>query len=350
MVLRSTKIRVSFQGIPQLDFGEMVFQLSQAYDLGYVGSHTCDGSLVLFLQTSSSDVRMVDTKIKKVCGNMADVQQVSSFTVLPLQVTCVFGEIRHTGRVRAKTTKDMVKTFKKKNLQINTFGEEDTSHITTEMLSEIVGTEEEALQETREYFEDNQINGQKYTVLRLRWMTLRERQKNAVPPTTKEYLQYSDFDLHQFVQDHSPVYDEDSDSEQNLQLQNVIEKEYLLRKNVLRRYVDIVSEFEKLLYQNPANLNVKASLKQGYFECFENECWVSKLNDEYFHTVIRNSVFQMTEVAKSLDLSPFVKSQLEGMSLAFSEVDNKEIIWRAVVKTSILNNQNQRRIFRESMR
>lgn len=91
----------------------------------------------MFIQTSSKAVRMsptTTTTVYGICGESAIVSDVSSFHKVWGKAIDERGSIRQTGR-----SKDKPKC-------INEHGEEDTSHITVEMLIEMVGTKEEALE------------------------------------------------------------------------------------------------------------------------------------------------------------------------------------------------------------
>lgn len=279
---------------------------------------------------------MSPTKIYDICGESAIVSDVSSFHEVSGEVVDERGSIRQTGR-----SKDKPKC-------INEHGEEDTSHITVEMLIEMVGTKEESLERMSAFYTTEAINHQVYN----RWKILRQCQKRKKQGDNE--VQDSDFyvfDGYKFLANYSPTYYEDSDCEENAEIKDVLHEDFLLQANILHQYVSVVDKFEKLLYANVMNSNVKASTSLGYFQYFQDNYWVSqRVSDHYFNTVIRNRVLTINSVVDRLgaNMSPFLAGQLNGMFRAYPNTLEEKQMQEEMIRQSIINAQNQTRKYKST--
>lgn len=338
--VRSTKLRVTFAEESVVDFGEVLGSIGGLYDFGYMGISEGGGPQTLYLQTSSYNVRMVPRKIQRFCERFGNIVDVSQFLTIPAGVTSEIGEIRKNGRRSNPKTKPDENTKTRQN-HLNALGEEDISHITAEMLDEMMGPEEDFLKTTLETIGDTGVFNQ----VMVRWSILRQCQRSSMKGRkTKghEVYDYNAFDGNAFLEKHPLTYDEDSDSEENIQARKVLNKEFLLQANVLRIYAEYIGEFEKLLYKDLKNSNVRASPRLGYFEYFEDGHWVVKrVSEDYFNTVIRRRVIKVGEVVANLELSPFLKGQLLGVQQAYGVCEEDTIINKDVVQKSVLNANNQ---------
>lgn len=333
---RSTKLCVTFGEGCVVDFDHIFGRVSAAYEIGYAGIFESDGHMRMFIQTSCKAVRMSPTTVYGICGESAIVSDVSSFHKVWGKAIDERGSIRQTGR-----SKDKPKC-------INEHGEEDTSHITVEMLIEMVGTKEEALERMSAFYTTEAINHQVYN----RWKILRQCQKDK--KLRDNELQDSDFyvfDGYKFLANYSPTYYEDSDCEENTEIKDVLQEEFLLQANIIHQYVSVVDKFEKLLYENVMNSNVKASTSLGYFQYFQDSYWVSqRVSDYYLNTVIRNRVLTISTVVDRLgrNMSPFLAGQLNGMFRAYSKVLEAKQMQEQMVRQSIINAQNQTRKYKST--
>ena len=310
------------------------------------------GPQILYLQTSSYNVRMVPRKIRRFCEQFGNIVDVSPFLTIPAGVTSEIGEIRKNGR---KSELPVLTSKKKpgdntKDYNLNALGEEDVSHITTEMLDEIMGPEEVLLKTTLEKIGNTRVFNQ----VRVSWSILRQCQRSSMKGwKTKghEVYDYNAFDGNAFLEKHPLTYDEDSDSDENIQARTVVKKEFLLQANVLRIYAGFIGEFEKLLYKDLKNSNVRASPRLGYFEYIEDGHWVVKrVSEDYFSTVIRGRVKKVKEVVANLKMSSFLQGQLLGIQQAYAVCEEDNVMRRDVVQISVLNAKNQRSYLHELRR
>lgn len=347
--VRSTKLRVTFAEESVVDFTEVLRCIGELYDIGYMGISTGSGPQNLYLQTSSYNVRMVSRKIQRFCEQFGNIVDVSPFLTIPAGVKSEIGEIRKTGRksehpILCSKRKPGGNTKTSQN-NLNAMGEENISHITVDMLDEIMGPEEDSLQTTFEELGDISVFNQ----VMARWSILRQCQRSS--RKGHEVHDYYTFDGNAFLEKHPLTYDEDSDSEGNIQARRVLNKEFLLQTNVLREYARFIEEFEKLLYIDPKNSNVRASPRLGYFEYLEDDRWIAKrVSEDYYSTVIRKRVLKVEEVVASLKLSPFLKGQLLGIRQAYEVCENDTVINRDVVQRSVLSAKNQMNALRGQRR
>lgn len=342
--VRSTKLRVTFEEESVVDFSEILGTIGELYDLGYMGISEGSGPKILYLQTSSYNVRMVPRKIQRFCQQFGNIVDISPFLTIPAGVTSEIGEMREIGRRSELPVSSKRKpggNTKTAQNHLNALGEEDISHITADMLDKMMGPEEDSLQTTFENLGNIDVFNQ---VMR-RWRILRQCQRSSLEgQKTKghEVHDYNTFDGNAFLEKHSVTYDEDSDSDGNIQARRVLNKEFLLQSNVLRIYVKFIQLFEKLLYDDPKNSNVRASPRLGYFEYFEDGHWIAKrVSEDYFSTVIRKRVMKVGEVVAKLEMSPFLKGQLLGIRQAYEVCENDKVMNRDVVQRSVLNAKNQ---------
>lgn len=115
----------------------------------------------------------------------------------------------------------------------------------------------------------------------------------------------------------APVYDEDFDFEGNNARKDSLRRQYLLEANIVELRHEFIIGLERLMYENPSNINIKAPESRGSFEYFEDQQWVPQSNERYFDIVIRSRVSKakdtIAELEKSGDLSAFDRTQTTGM-------------------------------------
>ena len=326
-----------------MDFTEVLRCIGELYDMGYMGISEGSAPKILYLQTSSFNVRMVPRKIRRFCEQFGNIVDVSPFLTIPTGVKSEIGEMRKNGRrsklpVLSSKRKPGSKTKTAQN-HLNALGEEDISHITVDMLDEMMGTEEIALQSTNSLYRRHVVSDK----VMERWSILRQYQRSKGQKTKEhEVHDYSTFDVNAFLEKYPLTYDEDSDSEDNIQTRRVLRKELLLQINVLRIYATFIEEFEKLLYVDAENSNVRASPRLGYFEYFEDGHWIAKrVSEDYFSIIIKKRVDKVGEVVAKLEMPPFLKGQLLGMRQAYVVCQNDDVIKKDVVQRSVLNAKNQ---------
>ena len=350
--VRSTKLRVTFAENSVVDFGEVLKSIGGLYDFGYMGISEGGGPQILYLQTSSYNVRMVPRKIQKFCEQFGDIVDVSQFSTIPAGVTSEVGMIRKNGRRSELPTPSSKKKLSentktpRNEYELNALGEEDISHITVEMLDEMMGSEEVYLKTALDKIGNTGV----LSNVMERWSILRQCQRSSMKgQETKghEVNDYNAFDGNAFLEKHPMTYDDDSDSEENVEARRVLKREFLLQANVLRMYARFIETFEELLYEDLKNSNVKASPRLGYFEYFKDGHWIAKrVSEDYFSTVISGRVKKVKEVVANLEMSPFLEGQLLGIGEAYAVCEEDTVIKRDVVRRSVLNAKNQMNVFR----
>lgn len=342
--VRSTKMCVTFEGEHVIDFAAMLENFAEVYDISYAG---ISPTKVLYLQTSNYRVRMVARKLRKYCEKFGKVIYVSSFTTVPEEVTWEIGVMRSIGRHGQDGTRS---TSQDKLLAL---GREDVSHITVEMLSDIVGTREEVLARIgNNYLSDDYLRD----VARQRWnMTRRcHRAKlRGLGYNTSSNVEddFFAFDPDKFLEENKPGYYAYPDCEENMKMINKIRNEFLLDTNTMVEYAHFIEEFEKLLYKQSSNSNVKASRSLGYFHYFEGSSWVSKnVSEHYFDMVVRSRVLKISEIVTRLHVSTprFLKQQLVRIVRAYPKIAEEQSQRSKTIELSILNAQNQTRIYKSN--
>ena len=315
------KLRVLFSSNPLLlDLGELVKQLEKHYRVGYAGLF----STCLVLQTLSRSTRMSIGKITKVVRVFA-----ADFEVLPilpgekfsfseLQLVEERGRFRTRGGTRGGGTRGGGKTCR--GIHINALGEEDISHITTEHMEALVGSEDEVV----DFFNRHYSEEFKNSIIVAEWAEFRRYSRNKVRKWDKQQrlggslcrelgvvgeLEPGELGgLRELVK--KPVYDPDSDSEGNAE-----RKQKLLRVKFLElapelKKDDFLRDFELLIFENPHNSNVIASTKDGYFKYFDGKLWVKAFTQDFFDKVTTTRMSKATEILEKLQLSDFTRSMV----------------------------------------
>ena len=337
------KLRVVFPSSPLFDLGELVEQLEKHYRIGYAGLFSVSTSKTcLVLQTHSKRTRMSIGKIRKVVG--AFVAHVEVLTgvdnFLDLQLLEERGRFRTRGGSRRTS---------RVKLHVNALGEEDLSHITSEQVEALVGSEDEVV----DFFDRNYSARVKKSIIVAEWEKFRRYSRNKVRRWDqqqrlggrlcreigiRETMELdSDFedDLQQVSK--RPVYDPDSDSEGNAE-----RKRKLLRLRFLEQAPDLkkddfLKEFEALIFENPHNSNVMASTKDAYFKYFDGQLWRKDSNKNFFPKVTMARISKATEISEKLQLSEFTRDQVSSMVTQLESLkDTTE-----AVKDGILAAENQ---------
>lgn len=339
------KLRVVFSSNALLDLEELVEQLEKHYRVGYAGLFsTSTNKTCLVLQTLSRRTRMSIGKITKIVGVFAaDIEVLPGVDFSELHLLEERGRFRTRGGNRSRKTSETNKTI---FLHINALGEEDVSHITSEHLEVLVGSEDEVV----DFFDRNYSPNAKNSIIVAEWEKFRRFSRNKVRRWDKqqglggslcrelgirETLE-PEFEIGCQQQNVSkrPVYDPDSDSEGNVE-----RKRKLLRMKFLElapelKKDDFLKEFEVLIFENPHNSNVIASTKDGYFKYFDGKLWVKAYTKDFFHRVTMARISKAAGVLGKLQLSDFTRSMVTQL-LDFRSQSAE------VVKDGILAAENQ---------
>ena len=357
------KITVVLSSCCLLDFDELVNELNIHYPIGYAGLFSTTPKTFLVLKTLPKRTCMALGKVAKICAEF-----VHDFEVLPGVDKEVFryqaleerGGFRTHGGKRSKIKKSN-KPQPTIYLYTNALGQEDVSHIASEGVEDLVGSEDDVVQ----FFDKNYTTSAKKIITLEEWKKFRSYSRRKVRRWEKqEKLQglceelgikkasesdsESDTEFNERLSTR-PVYDPDSDSEGNVE-----RKRKLLRNSFIERAPEMRKEvflkaFEVLLLENPHNSNVIASTKDGYFKYFDGRRWIKAYNKDFFDKVTMKRIVKAQEMLKRVKLPDFTGNQVSLMvkSLLISrhgaEVDMqlKDKVDADAVRDGILAAENQ---------
>lgn len=334
---RSTKLRITFARECLGDFDKIVTQVCESYDLRYAGILEGSVGSILFIQSFGKDVRMYSSRIRKICEKsgvgVVDISTFQQVTGVPLMEQ---GLVRSTGRPITKSRDELVLPL----------GREDVSHITVDILSDIVGTEDEVLERmnnrSRRFTEDylRDLIDERWTMTRKRYRAKLRGDNERKQVDDDLYV----FDPDQFLEENKPGYYACPDDEENVKMKDKLRNEFLLDTEAALEHVNFVDEFEKLLYKQSSNSNVKASRSHGYFHYLGGDGWVSNnVSEHYFDVVIRARVSVILDLVDKLTMSCFLKKQILRLVRAYPKIGEVREERVRLVGLSILNAQNQRR-------
>ena len=407
-----TKVRVSFDVESLLDFDQILHELQQHYAIGFAGLYKGDRGVWLYIQRDfNTKTCMTLGKISKICNKVAAVVAVEPFDTfeeVEEELIESFGALRHVGakghlprkrnaasNAEAKAQSNAESNTESKNttstrshnttttqshntttttniehlhLHINALGEEDVSHITKETLESFVGTADQVVRRLHGLF----TPAYKHSVIKKKWKAFRRYARQKVrrwdeqernkdpdyksmgdswgirPPTYESEAEDDEYD-HDLSK--PPLYDPDSDSENNSRIKQELLRETLLEESPSQYKDDFLRDFEDWVYQNPHNSNVIASTKEGYFKYFDGKCWIKLYNKRFFNKVTASRVLKMDELLHTLvaqgELTEFCRDQVSQMVTKLFELSQGDELERFMAdhtettKDGILAAENQ---------
>ena len=328
-----------------MDFEQLLHDLRSVYKLGFAGLFKVDEGISLFIQRQGDSTRMALGKINKICTKLADVVDIEEFETPEGELIESFGEFRSMGRksqsgtqevnVESKNTTTTTTTTKSHNttnntnchnttnttnihLHINALGEEDVSHIN---LEDLIGTREEVINRVKSLMSSNH----RKKVMEEEWAISRRAERRRV----RLWQRQQDPDLNIRESDSEstseseptlkrpPIYDPDSDSEENLKKRRACLDMGILKRFPEYKYEDFLTEFEELLFDNPHNSNIKARTKEKYFSFFDGESWIKSEKRQFFHEVTKSRIAKADEAFQKLTdegkMSEFARDQVSSI-------------------------------------
>lgn len=111
-----------------------------------------------------------------------------------------------------------------------------------------------------------------------------------------------------------PIYDPDSDSEENKKRRRRCFEEGMIGVNPDMSFKGFLTKFEELLLENPHNNNIMASTEDKYFKYFENNHWIKTTKSQFFEEVTTKRVEKADEVFNKMvrdgTMSEFTRDQV----------------------------------------
>ncbi len=269
------KLCVRFQTLLYTDVNELHNAISKNYGLSYMGKYVHEGKSYLYIQTSSTNVKMVPNKLNKALQEYGNIEFIGTFQVMEGMLDEEVGEIRNRGR-KAKHSPESMKNVSQNNntikgdhnsismdnsvtinLHIHAFGKEDVSHITTAQLDEWIGKKEDIVGSVTDKLGAYLTNELKRLVYANQHEERMEEWESSPPETRNED------DRPEFRAEHALT---DPDVESRLAEQIVKTRADDMKKVV-------IADFARLLYENPHNANVSVNKKSGHFKVFDGHKW-----------------------------------------------------------------------------
>lgn len=330
---RTNNVAIMFEAETPIDFHAILDKIHHVYEIGYEGnvSHG-DGKNTLYLQTCGT---FLHGKVKKLLNEFPGVLAISPWSTLPDGV--VQRSKRPYKTPGGNVGKAAVRTPKHIDIHINALGEEDVSHITIDDLSSLVG-DESRIQAKKATMDTNPLLKRciqdaacKHEDQRQRhWVNLWDMQHGNTGEESLGHrfgfrdqypLSEFNYDSDDTVLGEEPTYEESG--KQDKERSDKILDNYLLEANMHESKTAFIIGFERLLYKNPHNMNVRVPWNSGRFSFFRSGSWSMLRNSvEYFDVIILQRVMKALETVRALhdyDMHEFPGGQIERI---YEEIKN----------------------------
>lgn len=327
-----TRLQIRFDSLLCTDVKEINDEVSRTYPLSYSGKYIHGDRTCVYMQTSSSSVRMTPNKLKKILQKYGSIEFIGPFRDMEGMLD------QDIGQIRTKSRKTIPRNISSQdnnstntitgdhntisannsitdnsvtiNLTINAFGEEDVSHITMEQLDDWIGKKEDIVESVKDKLGAYLTNALKKIVYDKKY---EERMGEWEASSEEKRGETS-----------RPEYNGDealTDEEVDISVDKRIARNYASEMKKI-----IMSDFARVLYHNPHNANVHVDRKGGCFRVFNGEKWDSHGMSELCEKVLENLRDKSRETVDGLDLldTNFVKMFTEYLDCIWKDKGTEE--------------------------
>lgn len=331
-----TRLAVRFEVGTVLDLDAIHDSLCRSYKIGYVGLYDCGTHGAVYIQTSTSNARMTQGKVFKICKQHGEViGEPATFKHRDGTLVSDVGQFRKSGTHTSSTDSTVTDSATDIYLSIHPVGEEDLSHISLEQFKSIFGGSKEELHRhmRSQYASDNAYQN----AIENSWQAVRSvlfqehcekyhglpvtgqaehseaeqgeaEQGEAEQGEAEQAEESSDGDkisveypinppevVAQAQLDGQPLYyDSREDSDYNRRARERVAAITMLDRYAADKSLDLPHLFGELLFANPHNVNVCYTKKSGSFEFFDGQIWRSE-NVAKLHIVTKNWIVKIRE-------------------------------------------------------
>lgn len=294
-----TRVHVCFTSLVDTCVNEIKYVVSETYPLSYVGKYVHEGKSHIYLQTSSNKVRMVPNKVRMSLSSYGDITFIGKFESIEGMMDDEVGEMRTRNR-RSHGRGEHVNTEKTCgiingghntltdnsvtiNLHIHAFGKEDLTHITQDQLDHWIGKKDDVLRYAKSEVEDYKMDALRYKVYCDQYKE-REKEWESIPGSAK------------------PQFLNEEDSPHELEIEECLIKELIEEYGKVHKNT-IVTDFAKVLYDNPHNANVSINHKNGNFKIFDGRKWSQYEMPRLCEFILENLRRKVREALDHLNLN-----------------------------------------------
>lgn len=329
-----TRLQVCFDSLVETDIDEINDAISKVYPLSYMGKYIQDGKSNLYMQTSSIRIRMVPNKIRKILGKYGDITFIGTFKDVEGMADDDIGEIRRPSR-KPKVEKGSRNTEKTMtingdhntqtltdnsvtdnsvitiNLHVHAFGNEDVSHISQDKLDNWIGKKDDVIKYVRDEIGEYMVDALRHKVYSDQY----SKRATEWESTSEESRSEND----------KPMFHNEEDSPHDLEVEGGLMKELIEEYGRCNKKA-IVTDFAKVLYDNPHNANVSINQKNGHFKIFDGRKWCQYEMPRLCEFLLENLRNKGQEALDRLDLNEkkFTRGFMEYINLVWDDDDKSK--------------------------